>query len=216
VHHSGISDRDSPWVVAIGASGAQGLHDIRTLLASLPTDLAAIVMVVLHRPWDYPSHLRSVLAHVASMPVVIAARDERLRVGHVYIGEPAEHLTLVARSFGCLIQDPGRRYGNRTIDLLFESVAAHAGRRMIGVILSGALDDGSRGLAAIRRAGGSTMVLTPEGLSGERDMAENAIGFDGPVDLIGSAQQIAQSILSRIPQNSGRSQYRPEDPEQRR
>jgi two-component system, chemotaxis family, protein-glutamate methylesterase/glutaminase len=63
------------------------------------------------------------------MPVIIAAHSERLEVGAVYIGEPSEHLTLATRSFGELLDDPERHYGGRTVDVLFKSVAAHAGTR---------------------------------------------------------------------------------------
>jgi two-component system chemotaxis response regulator CheB len=73
-----------------------------------------------------------------------------------------------------LLDDPINRYRNRTIDALFRSVAAHAGSRMVGVVLSGSLDDGSRGLAAIKAAGGTTMVLTPH-WSGGKGMPENAV-----------------------------------------
>lgn len=149
-----------PWVVAIGASGSQGLADIQELLGALPEALPAIIMVVLHRPWDRPTQLRRVLDHASALPVVVASQGERFRIGIVYIGEPSEHLTLAAESFGVLISDPDRQHGNRTVDLLFKSVAEYAGARMIGVVLSGSLDDGSRGLAAIHDAGGSTMVLT--------------------------------------------------------
>jgi two-component system chemotaxis response regulator CheB len=123
------------WVVAIGASGIQGLGDIEALVAALPAGLNAIVIIVLHRSWEYPSRLKAILARASALPVVIAAEDERLRAGFVCIGEPAEHLTLVANSFGSLVQDPGRQHRNRTINLLFTSVALRAGRRMIGVIL---------------------------------------------------------------------------------
>jgi chemotaxis response regulator CheB len=83
-----------------------------------------------------------------------------------------------------LIDDPDRHYGGRTVDLLFKSVAAWAGTRIIGVVLSGSLDDGSRGLAAIHDAGGMTMVLTPA-RPPQQGMPENAISYDGPIDLIG-------------------------------
>ena len=104
---------------------------------------------------------------------------ERLQIGIVYIGEPSQHLTLAINGVGELVNDPSRHYGNRTIDLLFHSVAAHAGPRAIGVILSGTLDDGSRGLVAMHEAGGITMVLTPSSLP-EHGMPSNAIAFDGP------------------------------------
>jgi two-component system chemotaxis response regulator CheB len=182
-----------PWIVAIGASGATGLDDIRELLGALPKALPAIVMVVLHRPWDRPTNLRAVLDRTSALPVVTASQGEHVKTGTVYIGGPSEHLTLAADSFGVLISDPDRDHGNRTVDLLFASVAEYAGARMIGVVLSGALDDGSRGLATIHKAGGSTMVLTPS-LAPGRGMPENAIGYDGPIDLIGNPTQIAHAI----------------------
>ena len=150
-------------------------------------------MIVLHRRWDHPTKLRQVLASACKLPVIIAAEGERLDMGKVYIGEPAQHLTLAANTFGKLAGDPERDYRGRTVDLLFNSVAAHAGRRMIGVVLSGSLDDGSRGLAAIHRAGGLSMVLTPAHPP-ERGMPENAIAYDGPISLIGEPQQIADGI----------------------
>jgi two-component system chemotaxis response regulator CheB len=185
----------SPWIVAIGASGAEGLGDIKELLAALPDALAAVIMIVLHRAWDRPTHLREILARASTLPVVIASESNHLEVGKVYIGEPAQHLTLAANTFGKLTDDPARAYGGRTVDLLFNSVAAHAGKRMIGVVLSGSLDDGSRGLAAIHKAGGLSMVLTPA-LPPELGMPENAIKFDGPISLIGHSREIADAICA--------------------
>ena len=183
----------SAYFIAIGASGGDGLNDIKALLAGLPDPLAAIVLVVLHRPWHRLSHLRDILARASHVPVVIAKDGDRLQVGTCYIGEPAEHLTLAARSRVHLLDDPANSYRNRTIDALFRSVAAHAGSRMIGVVLSGSLDDGSRGLAAIKAAGGRTMVLTPNRSAGS-GMPENAIDYDGPIDKIGTPEQIAEEI----------------------
>jgi two-component system, chemotaxis family, protein-glutamate methylesterase/glutaminase len=183
----------TPWVVAIGASGADGLGDIKELLTALPPTLAAAVMIVFHRGWGKPTHLRAVLSRVSALPIIIADQGERLIAGTVYIGEPSEHLTLARNSFSELIDDPQRKYGGRTVDLLFKSVAAGVGKRMIGVVLSGSLDDGARGLAAIHHSGGTTMVLTPAA-SPQRGMPENAIKFDGPIDFIGNPQDIAKAI----------------------
>jgi two-component system chemotaxis response regulator CheB len=195
VPSSRMPDRKTPWIVAIGASGGRGLRDIQELLAAFPKTMPAIIMVVLHRGWGKPTHLQSVLARASSLPVVIAAQSEQLELGRIYIGEPSEHLTLAAHRFGGLVDDPDRLYGNRTIDLLFTSVAQHAGTRMIGVVLSGSLDDGSRGLAAIHHAGGLTMVLTPADLLA-RGMPENAIEYDGQVSLIGDPRRIADGICT--------------------
>ncbi len=181
-----------PWIIAIGASGDEGLRDIRTLLGLLDPNDVAVVMVVLHRRFDGPSHLRQVLQAGTKMPVIVADDGEKLAPGCCYIGEPAAHLTLLARSFVDIIPDPERRHRNRTVDLLFRSVAAVAGPRGIGVILSGALDDGSRGIEAMHKAGGRTMVLLREPRT--PGMPENAIAYDGPVDCVGATTEIAAAI----------------------
>ena len=195
-----MSDRvDQSWFVAIGASGGDGLDDIRSILRELPPSLNAVVLIVLHRLWDKPSHLAAVLGRVAHMPVCVALDGDRFTPGTAYIGEPADHLTLAANSFGRLVDDPNRTQRNRTVDLLFRSVAAHGGSRIIGVVLSGSLDDGSRGLAAINEIGGLTMVVTPA-RPPEQGMPENAISYDGPIDLIGSPSEIAQAICAAVQQ----------------
>jgi two-component system chemotaxis response regulator CheB len=186
-----------PWYVAIGASGAEGLRDIRILLSQLPIDLNAVVLVVLHRPWDEISYLKEILERASRMPVAIATDGEQFEVGMVYIGEPADHLTLARKSFGAIVEDPERIYGNRTVDLLFKSVALFGGKRIVGVILSGALDDGSRGIAEIHESGGLTMVLTPS-LTSYPGMQANAIAYDGPIDMIGDSAQIANAIISTV------------------
>lgn len=191
------ADSVPPWFVAVGASGAEGLCDIKALLQTLPPSLPAVVLIVLHRPWDRLSHLHEVLTRDSNLPIVIAAQGERFEPGMAYIGEPADHLTLAARSSAEIVDDPHRLHGNRTVDLLFRSVAAHGGHKMIGVILSGSLDDGSRGLAAIHAAGGLTMVLTPDNQPG-LGMPENAIAYDGPIDVIGSPHDIAAAIESAV------------------
>src|SRR4051794_4287978 len=191
------SGRPAHRYVAIGASGGEGLDDIRALLQALPHPLAAVVMVVLHRLVDRISHLRSTLAATIPTAVIVARQGERLEAGCIYIGEPPHHLTLIGGGAAGLVHGPGNEHRNRTIDLLFRSLAARAGPAVIGVVLSGSLDDGSRGLAAIHDAGGVTMVLTPDG-AGRRGMPENAIGYDGPIDMIGSPGAIAREITRRL------------------
>lgn len=122
----------SPFIVAIGASGGEGLGDIRALLAMLPADLPAVVLVVLHRPSNRLSHLKEVLSHVSQMPVLVAEEGERFRAGCCYIGEPDDHLSLAAKSNVRLVEGIQDKHRNRTVDILFNSVAAHARGRMIG------------------------------------------------------------------------------------
>jgi two-component system chemotaxis response regulator CheB len=168
--------------------------DIQALLTALTPNVDAVILIVLHRSFSYPSELHDILARATGMRVVLAKDGERFESGFCYIGEPAAHLSLALRSLGRLVDDPLASFRNRTVDLLFRSVAAYGGDRIIGVILSGALDDGSRGLAAIHKAGGWTMVLTPSPFSPTDGMPENAINYDGPIDFIGSSMEIAAAV----------------------
>jgi chemotaxis response regulator CheB len=190
------ADELGPHIVAIGASGSEGLSDLRDLLEALPAKLCAVVLVVLHRPSDQISYLRQVLAERSALPVVIPDEDQEFRVGVCYIGEPAAHLSLAARNHVHLIEGAQDKYRNQTVDLLFTSVAAQARTRAIGVVLRGSLSDGSRGLAAIHFAGGSTMVLVTRGTP-TRGMPFNATEYAGPIDFTGSIDEIAAEIVRR-------------------
>lgn len=189
-----------PYFVAIGASGGEGLNDIVDLLKSWPPRLPAVVMIVLHRPSDKVSHLLEILRRATDMPVFIATEAEHLSPGNVYIGKPDEHLTLMAREAASLIDGTAHKYRNRTIDLLFDSIALHARERAVGIVFSGCLDDGSRGLAAIHAEGGVTMVLNPG--SKPRGMQQNAIDFDGPITFIGTASQIGDAVEKVVERRS--------------
>lgn len=194
------------WLIAVGASGADGLQDICLLLSALPADLDAVTLIVLHRPSGQQSHLREVLARRSPMPVRIAVAGQRLLPGIAYIGEPGAHLTILETGFPALVVHEDCTHRNRTVDLLFQSVADSGAPNIIGVILAGSLDDGSRGLAAIHSANGYTMALEPED-NQQIGMPENAICFDGPVDVIGSVSEIAEGILRLL------SIYRPDSNE---
>lgn len=178
--------------VAIGASGSEGLDDIIDLLRALERPSEAVLMVVLHRPSDRISFLAEVLSRRSGLPVVVAEEATRLEPGTCYVGEPDGHLTLVDHQVAHLVPGADHVLRNRTIDTLFNSLADHAASRVIGVVLSGALDDGSRGLAAIHAAGGRTMVLDPG--SKPHGMQQNAIDFDGPIDFVGTSVEIANRI----------------------
>ena len=201
MHMAAIAEVDYPFIVAIGASGSEGLDDIGVLLHSLWQPCPAVLMVVLHRPSNKVSYLRDVLARGCHMPIVVANEAQGMVAGTCYIGEPDGHLTLIGDDTAHLVPGESHRLRNRTIDTLFQSLAIHAGFRAIGVILSGSLDDGSRGLAAIHAARGITMVLDPG--HKPRGMQQNAIDYDGPISFIGSAKEIADRIGELIqPLNS--------------
>ena len=147
-------------VVAIGAS-AGGTEALWELLAGLPANLPAAVLVVTHIPAHSETIVDQVLAMRSALPVKVVDDGEPLRKGWVYVPRADHHLMvdgLVVRS----THGPKECWVRPTINVLFRSVAESCGPRAIGVVLSGMLDDGTAGLWAIKERGGWAFVQDPE------------------------------------------------------
>ncbi len=145
-------------LIVIGAS-AGGLSALETLVGGLPRDLEAAVCVVLHIG-SRQSIAPAILDAAGPLPVAHAVDGEPIQAGRVYLAPPDHHL-LVAP--GCLYLSRGPRE-NRTrpaIDPLFRSSAHSYGQRVIGVILSGTMNDGTAGFSEIKRCGGTSVVQDP-------------------------------------------------------
>jgi two-component system chemotaxis response regulator CheB len=127
------------------------------------------------------------------MPVVEAIHGQELLVATCYLGRPSEHLEVDELVHAKLLSDPRMSRRGRTIDDLFVSLARHAGPRTIGVVLSGALRDGAKGLAEIKQAGGITMAQSPEDAE-FASMPEGAIAYGGPVDVIAPTTELTRAI----------------------
>jgi two-component system, chemotaxis family, protein-glutamate methylesterase/glutaminase len=151
-------------LIVLGAS-AGGVEAISKVVAGLPPDLPAAVCVVVHlRPYS-ESHLARVLERAGPLPVVAAKDDMPLRPGTIYVAVPDMHL-LVQRNDGearlRLVRGPRENRARPAVDPLFRSASLAFGPRVIAVVLSGALDDGTAGLWTVKDRGGIAIVQDPE------------------------------------------------------
>ncbi len=146
-------------LIVLGSS-AGGVEALRVVLAGLPVDLAAAVCIVQHVSPASPSVLPQILTRTGPLPATHAIHGEPIRQGRIYVAPPDRHL--LVRDGVLELSRDARENGNRpSIDVLFRSAAAASGSRVIGVILTGTLDDGTAGLLAIKHAGGMTLVQDP-------------------------------------------------------
>jgi two-component system chemotaxis response regulator CheB len=151
-----MSNRD---IIVIGGS-AGATQPLKQILGRLPADLPAAVFVVLHIPSQGVGILSTVASSAAKLPVVQAERGMKIEPGRIYLAAPDHHLLLAADRL-MLGRGPRENMVRPAIDALFRSAALHHGPRVIGVLLSGLLSDGSAGLNAIKRCGGMAVVQDP-------------------------------------------------------
>ena len=154
-------------IVAIGAS-LGGLRAMQTVLRAIPASFGCTVVIAQHRRAEADSHLRDLLAGVSKLPVTEPEDRTPLERNHVYIA-PADYHMLVERGVLSLSIDPPVHHARPSIDVLFESVADAYGAAAVAVVLTNSNEDGARGAAAIKHAGGKVFVQDP-------DTAESPIG----------------------------------------
>jgi two-component system chemotaxis response regulator CheB len=146
-------------VIAIGAS-AGGVEALVTLASSLPANLSAAVFLVLHVPAQSPSLLPDILNRVGPLHALHPTDGEAIRHGYIYVAPPDHHL-LVEEGIVRVIRGPKENRHRPAIDALFRSAARTYGTRVVGVVLTGSMDDGTAGLLAIKRRGGVAVVQDP-------------------------------------------------------
>jgi two-component system chemotaxis response regulator CheB len=160
-------------VIAIGASWG-GLSAVGTLLEGIPEELDQAIVVAQHRsPESSRGVLESLLQRHSNRPVREPGDKEPIEASHVYVA-PADYHLLVDGGHFALSIDARVQFARPSIDVLFESVAQAYRDRAIGIVLTGANDDGAAGLAAIKRNGGVSIVQDPK-TAERRTMPDAAI-----------------------------------------
>jgi two-component system chemotaxis response regulator CheB len=161
-------------VIVIGAS-AGGVMALEKLFAALPPRLPASVGVVLHRSAS-PGKLVSVLGRRSPLPIIEPKNSALIKPGVIYLA-PADHHLLFEQGRVAVHRGPKEHSTRPAVDPLFRSAAAHYGKRVVGILLTGAGDDGVSGLIAISQASGLTLAQDPDDAY-MPSMPINAMRFD--------------------------------------
>ncbi|WP_143177723.1 chemotaxis protein CheB [Cystobacter ferrugineus] len=181
--------RISAVVLGVSAGGVEALS---FLLPLLPRTFRPALLIVLHIPPERPSLLVDIFAPRCALPVREAQDKEPVKPGTVYFAPPDYHLMVDKGPTLSLSVDEPVHYSRPSIDVLFESAAYIYGARLAAVILTGANEDGAQGLAAVRAAGGVTLVQSPE--TAHMPVMPAAALARGPVDFVLPLEQLAQVL----------------------
>lgn len=179
-------------VIVIGAS-AGGVPALKQLFAGLPHDLQAAIFVVLHFPSSRTSYLPEILSKVGPLKAHHVIATEEIRAGEVYIACPNRHL-VIEEGLVLATTAPKENRHRPAINPLFRSAAWAFGSRVIGVVLSGILDDGTAGLWEIKRHGGKAVVQSPTDAD-HPQMPQNAIA-NVDVDYVVPIGKMADVLAS--------------------
>jgi two-component system chemotaxis response regulator CheB len=179
--------------VAIGAS-AGGVRAAGDVLAALPADFPLPILLVLHLSRTLPSRLVEVLRFRTGLQVSWARWGEKALPGHVHVAPPDRHLLLRPNGRLALCAAAPILLWRPALDRLFESAAESLGPRAIGIVLSGTLYDGMRGMAAIRRAGGLAIAQSEKSCD-HFDMPSAAIDWGG-ADIVLPPAKIAEALTA--------------------
>lgn len=183
-------------IIVIGGS-AGGVEALRELMRGLPPDLPAAVFAVLHVTPAAPSALPEILSRNSALPARHAVDGEAIEYGRVYVAPPDHHL-LVESERVRVVRGPKENRVRPAADPLFRSAAKFYGPRVVGVVLTGALDDGTAGLAAIKRRGGVAVVQDPEEAlySGMPRSALENVAVDHCLPLAGIAPLLGRLAMA--------------------
>jgi len=180
-------------IIVIGGSAGSSAV-LRRIMRDLPGDLPASLFVATHMPTHAPAHLVDILANAGPLPVSRALDGQPVEQGHVYVAAPDRHMLLVEGTIR-LGDGPRENMARPAIDPLFRSAALFYGPRAVGAVLTGMLNDGASGLAAIKACGGTAVVQHP--LDAEVDQMPRAALETVLADEVAPAAELG-ALLARL------------------
>jgi two-component system, chemotaxis family, protein-glutamate methylesterase/glutaminase len=189
-------------IVVVGAS-AGGVEALGTVLAGVRPGFSGTICVVLHMHAGSRSHLPEILQRHCELPVEGAVDGGALERGRVYVARPDFHMVL-ERDTVRLTRGPRENRHRPSADSLFRSAAYAYGPRVVGVVLSGALDDGSSGMWWVKRQGGTAIVQSPEDALVSA-MPENVLEYVAPDHVLRAAE--IGPLLTRLSQEYATSPH---------
>jgi len=187
---------DGGFEIVAFAASAGGLNALSQVLASIPKEFPASIVVVQHLDPRHRSLMADILAKRTAIPVKEAAEGDVLEPGTVYVAPPDRHLLVNPDGTLSLSQSELVHFVRPSADLLFESAAASFRERAIAVVLSGSGSDGSMGVRAIKKMGGTVIAQDP-GTSQFSGMPQAALAT-GDVDFVLPLEDLAHAILTLV------------------
>ncbi|HEY4369453.1 MAG TPA: chemotaxis protein CheB [Steroidobacteraceae bacterium] len=190
-------EKSTHGVAAVVIGGSAGALDVvRTVLKALPLSIAVPIAIVLHLPPRSADGLAQLLSADTALKVKQAEDKEPLQAGTIYIAPSGYHLLIESNHALALSVDLPVHYSRPAIDVLFESACDVYANRLLGILLSGASQDGAAGMHAIHEAGGITIVQEPTSAESSI-MPASALALFDPTYIL-SAAQIASTLPSLI------------------
>lgn len=188
-----VVKRPQVELIAVGCS-LGGMHALEEMLKPLPQDFCVPIVVAQHRHRRSNEGLPAYFRRVTHLSVVDAEDKEWIKPGHVYLA-PADYHLLIERGELSLSVDEAVRHSRPSIDVLFESAADAYGSALIGIVLTGANDDGARGARRIKERGGTVIVQDPK--TAEAPVMPQATIDAVAVDQILPLSDIASFLIAR-------------------
>ncbi|QPK64770.1 chemotaxis protein CheB [Methylomonas sp. LL1] len=194
-HHSSVNRQAGQprFQAAVIGCSAGGLEALKIVLGALPPNLDIAVIVVAHTAHDGDHLLPSLLGNICKLPVSEARERDPVEPGRIYVAPPNYHLLIEPNRGFALSVDERVCFVRPSIDVLFCSAADAYREQLIGLILTGANQDGALGLKAVKDAGGYTLAQDPS--TAYADTMPKAAIETGAVDRVLPLDALAADIL---------------------